>query len=102
MIEICEVNSKEGLRKFIRFPNILYRDDPCYIPELYIIQKTFFDRKKNPFFNHSKVDFFLAHQSGQIAGRIALIRNNNHLLHTGEKCGFFGFFESINDYRHSS
>ncbi|MCK9400221.1 MAG: hypothetical protein M0Q51_09570 [Bacteroidales bacterium] len=98
MIEIREVKSKSEFRRFIQFPNILYRHDPNYVPELYISQKTMFDRKKNPFFKHSKVNFFLAYKAKQLAGRIALIRNNNHILHTGEKCGFFGFFESINDF----
>jgi len=98
MIEICEVKSKREFRRFIQFPKLLYREDPCYVPELYVSQKAMFDREKNPFFKHSKVDFFLAYKEKQLAGRIALIRNNNHILHTGEKCGFFGFFESINDF----
>jgi GNAT superfamily N-acetyltransferase len=97
MIKICEVKSKREFRRFIQFPNILYRDDQYYIPELYVSQKTMFNRKKNPFFSHSKVDFFLAYKANCVAGRIALIRNNNHISHTGEKCGFFGFFESIDD-----
>jgi GNAT superfamily N-acetyltransferase len=98
MIKISEVKSNKELRRFIQFPNILYKDDPYYVPELYISQKAMFDRKKYPFFAHSKVDFYLAYKAKQLAGRIALIRNNNHISYTGEKCGFFGFFESINDF----
>jgi len=98
MIEIVEVKSKKELRKFIQFPDFLYRDDPCYITEPHVFQQTLFNRKKNPFFMHSKVDFFLAYKENQVAGRIALIRNNNHIAHTGELCGFFGFFESIDDF----
>ena len=98
MIEISEVKSKSDFKRFIQFPNILYRNDQNYVPELYISQKTMFDRKKYPFFTHSKVDFFLAYKAKQVAGRIAMIRNNNHIIYTGEKCGFFGFFESINDF----
>jgi GNAT superfamily N-acetyltransferase len=98
MIEICEVKSKQQLRNFIQLPNTLYKGDENYVTELFVTQKTMFDRKKNPFFLHSKVDFFLAYKAKQLAGRIALIRNNSHIDHTGEKCGFFGFFESIEDY----
>ncbi len=98
MIKVCEVKSKRELRRFIQFPNILYRDDPYYVPELYVSQQNFFDRNKNPFFTHSKVEFFLAYKSKQVVGRIALIRNNNHISLSREKCGFFGFFESINDF----
>jgi len=98
MIDIVEVKSKRDFRRFIQFPNILYKDDPNYVPELYVSQKLMFDRQKNPFFTHSKVDFFLAYKAKKVAGRIALIRNNKHILHKGENCGFFGFFESVNDY----
>ena len=98
MVEISEVISGREFRRFIQFPNILYRKDPCYVPELYISQKTMFNRKKYPFFAHSKVDFYLAYKERQVAGRIALIRNNNHISFTDEKCAFFGFFESIYDF----
>ena len=92
MIEILEVKSKQQLRNFIQLPNTLYKGDENYVTELFVTQKAMFDRKKNPFFLHSKVDFFLAYKAKQLAGRIALIRNNSHIDHTGEKCGFFGFF----------
>lgn len=98
MIEICEVKSKQQFRSFIQLPNSIYKGDPNYVPELFLTQKALFDRKKNPFFLHSKVDFFLAYKAKQLSGRIALIRNNSHIYHTGEKCGFFGFFESIEDF----
>jgi ribosomal protein S18 acetylase RimI-like enzyme len=98
MIEISEVRSKRDFREFIQFPVSLYRDDFNFVPALNISQQELFNRKKNPFFTHSKVDFFLAHKEKQVVGRIALIRNNNHIRHTGEQCGFFGFFETINDY----
>jgi len=98
MVEICEVKSKKEFKKFIQFPNILYRNDPCFVPELLRSQKKMFNRRQNPFFIHSKVDFFLAYKAQKLAGRIALIRNNNHILKTGDKCGFFGFFESTDDF----
>jgi hypothetical protein len=98
MIEIREVNSRRGFRQFIQFPNILYRGDPYYVPELYGSQKKMFDRNRNPFFEHSKADFFIAFKGNHPAGRIALIRNNIHIQNSGERCGFFGFFEVIDDY----
>jgi hypothetical protein len=98
MIEIREVKSKKEFRSFIQLPHWIYKDDPNYVPELFITQKAMFDRNKNPFFIHSKVDFFLAYKANQIVGRIALIRNNNHITHSGEKSGFFGFFDSIDNY----
>jgi hypothetical protein len=98
MIEIREVKSGRDLRQFIQLPLIIYKGDPCYVSELYISQKKIFDRKLNPFFIHSKADFFLAMKGKQLTGRIALIRNNIHIQNNGERCGFFGFFEVIEDY----
>ena len=99
MIEIREVKSKKDLKEFMEFPAHLYKGDPNYIQELYAVQKIMFDRKKYPFYTHSKADLFLALKDRRVAGRIAVIRNNNHISYTGEKCGFFGFFETVNDHK---
>lgn len=98
MVEITEVRSKKDFRNFIGFPYTLYRGNNFYVPDLYVSQKMMFSRTKNPFFNHSKAAFFLAYIEKQVAGRIALIRNNNYIRNTGENDGFFGFFETIKDY----
>ncbi len=57
------------------------------------------DRKKNPFFEHGKAEYYLAERGGEIVGRIAAIRNDAHgQAWPNEKhVGFFGFFETIND-----
>lgn len=98
MIEISEVKSKADIRKFIHFPDALYKGDPNYVREPNAVLVEMFDRKKNPFFTHSKVEFFLARKENRISGRIALIRNNVHLSYHKENCGFFGFFETAEDY----
>ena len=54
--------------------------------------------KKHPFYEHSKLQLFLAYKDQQLVGRIAAIRNNNHNASIGSKDGFFGFFEVIQDY----
>ena len=53
--------------------------------------------RKNPFFKHSKIKFFIAKKDGKVVGRIAGIINDNHNKTHKDKIGFFGFFESIND-----
>ncbi len=98
MINIVKIESHKELKKFIDFPHDLYRGDSSYVPELYISQKAMFNENKYPFFEHSKVAFYLAYISENIVGRIAAIKNNNHIRYSGEKCGFFGFFESVEDY----
>ncbi len=99
MITISKVTSKKDKHEFIDFPHELYKNDPNYVPELYIAQNDLLDPKKHPFFKHSKLDMFLAKKDGKVVGRIAAIRNNNHISYTESNDGFFGFFDVINDYK---
>ncbi len=98
MISIEKVDSSKKLKEFIDFPHDLYKGDPNYVPEVYLGQKDLLNPKKHPFFEHSKADLFLAYKNNKPVGRIAAIRNNNHIEFTGKKEGFFGFFETIEDY----
>ncbi len=96
--QIKKAETKAEINQFIDFPHALYKGDPNYVPELFIAQKKLFDQKKNPFFKHASVEFFLAKKNGALAGRVAVIKNGNYLRFTGEPHGFFGFFDVINDY----
>ncbi|MGZ4079237.1 MAG: hypothetical protein ACXVDW_17390 [Bacteroidia bacterium] len=97
MITIEKVgSSKKKLKEFIDFPHGLYEGDSSYVPELFLAQRDLLT--KHPFFEHSKLDLFLASKNNKIVGRIAAIRNNNHIKFTGNQEGFFGFFDSIDDY----
>ena len=96
---VIKVQSKKELKRFIDFPHTLYKGDNNYVPDLYVSQKDIFSKKKYPFFKHSKADLFLAMKNNNVAGRIVAIRNNNFIKFSGENIGFFGFFESINDYQ---
>ncbi|MEL6866825.1 MAG: hypothetical protein AAFP19_20545 [Bacteroidota bacterium] len=98
MTTIVEVGTKKQIKQFIDFPHDLYVDDVNYVPELYLAQKEHLNTKKNPFFLHSKVQLYLAMREGKIVGRIAAIRNNNHIQFTNEQVGYFGYFDTINDY----
>lgn len=95
MIEIKPVYSKKELASFIDFPHDLYKDDPNYVPELFIAQKNLLTT--HPFHKHSSLQPFLAYNDGKIVGRIAAILNNNHNSFNKVNDGFFGFFDSIND-----
>lgn len=97
MKKIIAVNGTKGLKTFIDFPHELYKDDPNYVPELFIAQRDMLTPGKHPFHEHSKVQLFLAYEDDKVIGRIAAIRNNNHNNLHKSVDGFFGFFECIND-----
>lgn len=101
-IEVVEVESASQLRRFIAYPNTLYKDDPNYVAPLTSERLEFFDFKKNPFYRSAKAKLFLARRNGQIVGRIATCVNFNHNEFHGEQTGFFGFFDCPDNYEIAS
>jgi GNAT superfamily N-acetyltransferase len=99
-IEIIHLADKSKIKAFIDFPHDLYANDPNYVPMMYIEQEALLNPKKSPFFLHSTAEYFLARDTkdGKIVGRIAAIKNNNHIKYTDKNEGFFGFFDVINNY----
>ncbi|MDI6767750.1 MAG: hypothetical protein QME52_13095 [Bacteroidota bacterium] len=96
-IEIKPIITKRESEAFIRFPWKIYADYPQWVPPLLMDRRKLIDKKKNPFYKHADVEFFLARHKGEIVGRIAGIINHNHNKEHNENIGFFGFFECIND-----
>jgi len=97
-VNIEEVQTKGDLLDFIKLPWRIYKSDPLWVAPLMVERKEFFDRRKNPFFKHAEVVFYLAKKNGELMGRIAGIINHNHIKYHHEKAGFFGFFECVEDY----
>ena len=95
MKKIIPVNSKKELANFIDFPHDLYKNDPNYVPELFIAQRDILTT--HPFHKHSSLQTFLAYDGDKIVGRIAAIYNTNHNKFNNVNEGFFGFFDCIND-----
>jgi len=60
MVSIRVVTGRRLTNKFIGFPYNLYRKDSNYVPELRIAQRDILNRKKNPFFQHSEAEYFIA------------------------------------------
>lgn len=97
-VVVTPVKSKRELNEFIKFPWKVYKGDPNWVPPLIFERKAFFNPKKNPFYEHADVELFLAKRGRDVVGTIAGIVNYRHNEFHGEKIGFFGFFEVIDDY----
>ncbi len=97
-VRVQEVRSRTDRERFIKFPWKVYRGDRNWVPPLLMERRAFLNPAKNPFFEHSDVALYLAFdEAGNEAGRIAAIVNQNHIRIHGEKVGFFGLFESVDD-----
>ncbi len=73
MVTVKEVQSKAELRKFVDFPNKLYKDVPQFIPAMYGDDLADWDPKQNPAFEYCEGKCFLAYRNGKIVGRIGAI-----------------------------
>ncbi len=98
MVKVRPVESKKDLMKFIKFPWKVYRDYPAWVPPLISEEKKKFDPKENPFYDHAKVQLFLAERDGEVVGRISAHIDHNYNEFHDEKTGLWGFFETINDF----
>jgi len=96
-LEIRPVHSTGDLRRFIRLPFRLYRDEPKWVAPLIFERRQFLDRRKNPFFEHGRAEYFLALRDGRPVGRITAQVDDNFQRFQGNRWGWFGFFECERD-----
>ena len=70
-IRIEEVTTKKALKKWIAFPNSLYKDNEFYVPFLASDEAETFTVDKNPAYDFCETRLFLAYREKEIVGRIA-------------------------------
>lgn len=97
-VEIRRVTGEKEMKRFIGFPYKLYRGDPHWVPPLIRDVKLKLDRSKHPFFEHARMELFLAWRRSEVVGRIAAVVDDRHNEFHKEKTGFFGMFECVKDY----
>lgn len=101
-VVINRVTNEVDKMKFIKFPWKIYKNYPNWVPPLIFDVKNNLDSRKNPFYQHSRIELFLAYHGSEIVGRIAGIINDNHNKFHEDKVGFWGYFDCINDNNVSS
>jgi len=99
-VTVRPVEGWSDRRRFIDVPYDFYPDRyPAWVPPLRSDVKDTLNPSKNAFFEHGDMQLFLAEDaSGAAVGRIAGIVNGMHLQTYDDDTGFFGFFESVQDY----
>ena len=97
MIEIKEVNSKKDMKLFAKYPVVLYKDCPYYVPSLRSDEMDAFNPKKNFSLKDNECKAFLCYKDGELVGRIAGLINKKDNELTGEKYIRFSRFECIDD-----
>ncbi len=97
MLEVRPVRTRRDRRRFLRFPDTLYRGHPYWVRPLAAERNLAVDTRNNPFYQRAELELFLALRRGKPVGRMAAILNHAHNDYHREQTGFFGFFEAIDD-----
>lgn len=96
-IEVKEIQTKDELKKFVKFQLELYKKCPYFVPPLIKDEIKSLDSTENPTFEDAVPHFFLAYQDRKIVGRIAAIINRYEVDQLNIKKLRFGWFDVIDD-----
>lgn len=96
-IIIKPVTTRRELKKFIKFPNDLFKNEPTYIPPL-MMDEIGLLTKKNPSLEHCNLALFMAYRDDKIVGRVAAIINHKVNEVWKKKSVRFGWLDAIEDY----
>lgn len=97
-VVIKEVLTKKELKKWVEFPNKLYKGNKHYVPFLFNDEVETFSKKINPAYDFCETKLFLAYKDGKIVGRIAGLINHAYNEKWNKKAIRFTRFDFIDDY----
>ena len=95
-VEIRQVMTRSELRKFVDFPEKLYRNNPYYVPPLVFDQMDTLDQQKGAAQEFCDSALYMAYKDGEAVGRVAVIVNrlaNEQWNHKEVRFGWYDFIE---------
>ncbi len=103
-VYIAEVLNKKDLRKWVRFPNELYKDNEFFVPFLEADEFDTFSGSiaKNPAYEFCEARLFLAYKNNKLVGRIAGLINHAYNKKWNKNAIRFTRFDFIDDHEVSS
>lgn len=96
-IKVIDPSVRKQLRQFVLFPELLYKDNPYYVPNLVFDEMSTLDPSSNPASDFCDQELYMAYKGGKPVGRVAAIINrwaNEHWKHDEVR---FGWFDTIDD-----
>lgn len=97
MITIQEVKTKSELKKFIQFPDNLYKGNQLRVPQLHSFEMSTLQKEKNPAFEFCDAKYWMAYRNGKIVGRIAGIINKDANKRWNQNAVRFGWIDFVED-----
>lgn len=96
-VVVRPVEGRRELRLFFELPARLHRDDPAFVPPLVPERLLHVDPRRNPFFRHIDITWYLAFRDGEPVGRVSAQVDRKHLARHADGAGFFGFLDAVDD-----
>jgi len=96
-IIIKEVVTRKKLCDFIYLPEKVHRDEPGWLPPIYIDEWVLYNEKKNKSFKYADTLILLAYKNHKPVGRIMGIINRRYNSINNEQHGRFCFMECYDD-----
>jgi len=96
-ITLKEVTSRSDLKKFIKFPFTLYKENKYWVPPLIFDELKTLSKDKNPAFDFCEAKYWLAYKDDTIVGRIAGIINHRYNEKWNQLSARFGWIDFIDD-----
>jgi len=96
-LTILPVQDDGGVQAVIEFPWEVYRGDAYWVPPLISERQAFLDPKRNPFFQHGRLQLYLARRGDRVVGTIGAFTNDLFNQFQETNSGWLGFFEVLDD-----
>lgn len=96
-IQIREHSPGTDLDDFLKAARVVFEGDRNWVEPLGFDLRARLTPAKNPFFQRGEVTLFTAWKDGRPVGRCSAQLDHEHLRLHGDKTGFFGFFDTIDD-----
>lgn len=97
-VRIEQVDGRRGVAAFVDAAWAVQGGRPTFwVPPLRAMVRDALDTRRNPFYRDADRALFLARRGRTVVGRIAAVENRWHNAHHGDRVGFFGFFECLDD-----
>lgn len=85
------------LKKFVKYPFLLYKNEPNWVPPIIADELDSMDHTKNPVFKNAEARYFMAYKGDKPVGRICAIINHIEVKEQGKPKMRFGWFDVIDD-----
>ena len=96
-LRLQRVEDRPALKRFLLLPAALHAGDPNWVQPLMFERLEHLNPKKNPWFDHAEVGYWLAFRGERPVGRISAQLNHLHLERYNDATGHFGFLDAEDD-----